>query len=165
MESQRGRRHVGPAILLPSSVAHVGTSVASVLQIRRRPRGIHGLLSTRQAEEIWATAIGPVRGTPSASAASAVAIAVSIVVSIAPTSSTVSSRPYRHGIALDDSAMCKPRRVHAIVGREVAANVESDQRRSLLGRRLRAVVVRSLIFSIVHADDATVSRRTSRYLI
>lgn len=164
MECQR-RRHLDPAVLLHRLVAHIGTSVASVMQIGRRPRGIHGLLSTRQAEEIWATAIGPVRGTPSASAARAVGIAISIVVSIPPTSSAVSSRPYRDGIALDDTAMCKPRGVHAIVGREVPANVESDQSRSLLGRRLRAVVVRSLVFSIVHADDATVSRRTSRYLI
>lgn len=103
--------------------------------------------------------------TTSASCTVGVTIAVFCATSVRATSPTVTTRANGHRIALDNTTVGKSSWVHAIIGREVPADVERNQCSVLFCRGLRGMIRRSLIFTVVDPYNAPISRRTVGYLV
>ena len=79
--------------------------------------------------------LAPVGAASTASASRTIRVAIAILRSsgIRPTPAAMATRADGHRVALDHASVGKSSGVHAIVGGEVAADVECNQRSVLFG--------------------------------
>jgi hypothetical protein len=140
---------------------HVSVAVMANL------RGVYRATRSGRAHRVDEAGLPPVRAASTTAAAGAVRVAVAVLISrsVGPAPATVAARSHGDRISLDHASMGKARRVHAIVGREIAADVEGDQGGILLGRGLGRMVCRSLVLAVVDANHTAISRGAVGYLV